>query len=103
MRGATTAILLIARAHLARGDTANLIETALSEYRDDPATYKENKAGWPDAHELGSLTKPQHVAYYRKLIEATDSLLEKFTRSKRQFNSLLELDNCLISSLGDIR
>ena len=76
-----------------------MIATALSEYRADPKTFKENKATWPDAKELVPLVKPAHVAYYKNLIAAIDALMQKWTKAKRQFNSLLELDNALIEQL----
>ena len=68
VRGATTAILLIGRARIARGQTENLIADALAEYRDDPAGYKANKAAWPAAQELGPVTKSIHVERYQKLL-----------------------------------
>ena len=103
VRGATTAILLIGRDRLLRGETDNLIQASLAEYRDDPQSYKKNKAIWADARELGPLTNPQHVAYYKNLISAIDGFVEKMVRGKRQFNSLLELDNGLVASLKNVR
>jgi len=103
VRGATTAILLIARDRLARGKTDDLIPASLAEYRADPEGYKANKAGWPDARELGPLTNPSHVAYYRNLLSAVDGLLRKMAENKRQSNSLLELDNHLAASLKNVR
>lgn len=103
VRGATTAILLIVRDRLHRGETDDLIQEALAEYRGDPQGYKMNKATWADAKELGPLTKSSHVAYYQKLTLAIDALVQKIVQSKRQFNSLLELDNWLVSSLKDMR
>lgn len=102
VRGATTAILLIGRARLARGQTEDLIADALTEYRDDPAAYKVNKAAWPDAQELGPLHKPVHVERYKKLLLAVAALHQKMTENKRQSNSLLELDNYLIASLSHV-
>ena len=99
VRGAMTALLLISRDRLARGETENLIQEALAEYRADPETYKQRKKTWADARELGPLRNPRHVAYYRNLLSTTDRLLEKFTQAKRQFNSLLELDNALLEHL----
>ncbi len=99
VRGATTAILLIGRDRLHRGATDNLIQAALAEYRADPQGYKENKAVWADAKELGPLTNPTHVAYYKNLQAAIEGLYKKITQAKRQFNSLLELDNWLVASL----
>ena len=103
VRGATTAILLIGRDRLSRGKTTDLVEASLAEYRDDPEGYKANKAAWADPKELGPLTKPQHVAYYKNLILAIDAVLQKMTQGKRQFNSLLELDNALVAYLKDVR
>jgi hypothetical protein len=103
VRGATTAILLIGRDRLSRGETNNLVQTSLAEYRADPECYKRNKAVWPDARELGPLKNPKHVAYYRNLLSAIDALLRKMAENKRQSNSLLELDNYLVASLKDLR
>ena len=102
VRGATTAILLIGRARLARGQTEDLIADALAEYRDDPAGYKANKAAWPDAQELGPLTKSIHVERYQKLLLAVAALQQKMAENKRQSNSLRELDNYLIASLSHV-
>jgi hypothetical protein len=103
VRGATTAILLIGRDRLRRGYAENLIAAALAEFRADPELYKANKKTWADARELGPLKNPQHVAYYKDLIAAVDQLLARMTKAKRQFNSLLELDNALIAMLEQVR
>lgn len=103
VRGATTAILLIGRDRLHSGETADLIQASLADYRADPERYKRNKATWVDAKELGPLTNPRHVACYRNLLSSIAQLDEKMTRAKRQFNSLLELDNYLVASLGNVR
>lgn len=103
VRGATTAILLIGRDRLFRGKTDNLIQASLAEYRSDPEAYKANKTSWPDAGELGPLKNPQHIVYYKNLILAVDRVTEKLTQAKRQFNSLLELDNALIEYLKSVR
>lgn len=103
VRGATTAVLLLGRERIARGATENLVQACLAEYRADADGYKQRKAAWPDAKELGPLTKPAHIAHYRKLLVAVDTVLQKLTQAKRQFNSLLELDNCLIATLRDGR
>jgi hypothetical protein len=103
VRGAATAILLIGRDRLSRGETNNLVQASLAEYRADPERHKRNKAVWPDARELGPLTNPRHVAHYRNLISAIDALLRKMAENKRQSNSLLELDNYLVSSLANVR
>ncbi len=103
VKGATTAILVIGRERLARGETVNLVAAGLAEYRADPAGYKERKRAWAAAGELGPLSKPAHVASYRNLQAAIDRLTAKMTQAKRQFNSLLELDNALIAALKDVR
>lgn len=103
VRGATTAILLISRDRLSRGKKDDLIQRSLTDYRDDPEGYKQNKAAWPDAKELGPLTNPHHVAYYKNLLLAVDALLKKMEQNKRQSNSLLELDNYLVASLRNVR
>jgi len=103
VRGATTAILLISRDRLQRGETEDLIAAALAEYRADPEGYKVRKAVWAGPKELGPLTKPAHVAYYRNLCAATEALLQRMEQNKRQSNSLLELDNYLIASLRNVR
>ena len=103
VRGATTAILLIGRDRLARGKKDDLVQRSLADYRDDPEGFKAAKAGWADARELGPLTNPHHVVYYRNLVAAVDALLKKMTENKRQSNSLLELDNYLVASLKDVR
>ncbi len=103
VKAATRAILLIGRERLARGEATDLIQASLAEYRADPEGYKANKATWADVHELGPLTKPSHRVYYLNLQTAIDRLTEKMTQAKRQFNSLLELDNYLVSSLQDVR
>jgi hypothetical protein len=101
VRNATTALLLISRDRIHRGETAALIERSLADYRADPACYKRNRALWAEAGLPGPLTHPQQVARYRKLQAAVDALLRKMEQGKRQFNSLLELDNYLVAILGD--
>ena len=103
VRAATTAVLLLSRDYLTRGETGDLTQRSLAEYRADPECYKRNKLVWTDAKDLGPLTIPRHVAYYKNLLSAVDRLLEKLTGTKRQFNSLLELDNALVSYLKDVR
>jgi hypothetical protein len=98
--GTTTALLLIVRDRLLRGESEDLIQAALTEFRDDPAGYKANKAGWADAKELGPITNSRHVAYYRNLLSAVEGLLNQMARAKRQFNSLRELDNALVAGLS---
>ena len=104
VRGATTAILLISRDRLIRGESlSDMIEASLAEYRADPEGYKERKRVWADARETGPLTKPLHLAYYRNLIATVAMLMQKWTQAKRQFNSLLELDNALVENLRNVR
>lgn len=103
VRGATTAILLISRDRLARGKKDDIIQRSLTDYRDDPTGYKMQKAIWADVRELGPLTNPHHVAFYKNLLAAVDALLRKMEQSKRQSNSLLELDNYLVASLRNVR
>lgn len=104
VRGATTAILLLGRERLLRGETlAELVQASLAEYRADPEGYKERKRTAPDARDPGPLTKPLHVAYYKNLIAAIDTATERMTQARRQFNSLLELDNALVAYLKDVR
>ena len=103
VRGAITALLLVGRARLARGEREDLIQESLAEYRADPEDYKTNKRTWPDGREIGPLTKPADVTYYQNLLAATDRLSAKLGQSKIQFNSLLELDNYLVASLGRVR
>jgi len=103
VHGATTALLLISRDRLSRGDTKNLIASSLAVYRNDPRAYKENKSAWPDVGEMGPLTNPGHMIYYKNLLSAVEALLQKFIKGKRQFNSLIELDNYLIFTLNSVR
>ena len=99
VKGTVTAMLLICRDRLVRGAPENLIEESLAEYRADPDGYKLSKKTWPDAREVGPLKHPQYVIYYQELVADTDKLLAKWTQTKRQFNSLLELDNALVEQL----
>lgn len=102
VRGTTTALLLIARDRLSRGETDDLIASALAEYRDAPAAYKANKATWPAVNDVTSLKHPSHAAYYQKLVSTVDRLVGKMVEGKRQFNSLTELDNFLIFTLSRV-
>lgn len=102
VRGATTALLLISRDRLSRGETEDLIQASLAEYRDDLDGYKKNKATWADVSDLGPLTNPRHVARYKNLLTAVEGLLQKIVQGKRQFNSLAELDNFLIFALRNV-
>ena len=99
VQGATTAILLISRDRLARGKNVRLVELALADYRADPEGYKQSRKTWADARELGPLKNPRHVAHYKELIADIDRLTAKWTQARRQFNSLLELDNALIEQM----
>jgi hypothetical protein len=103
VRGAITALLLISRDRLSRGETGNLVQESLAEYREDPDGYKKRKTAWPDVSDLSALKNPRHVAHYQALRAALDALPEKLTKAKRQFNSLTELDNFLIFTLRDVR
>lgn len=102
VRGAITACLLIGRARLARGDKENLVQESLAEYRADPEGYKASKKTWPEARDLSPLTRPAEVAHYQNLLAATDRLSARLSQSKIQFNSLLELDNYLVATLGRV-
>ncbi len=99
VRGTTTAILLIVRDRLHRGETGNLVAAAMREFRADPKGYKERKAEWADAREIAPLTNPAQVAYYKNLLAAIDRLMLKMEQAKRHFNSLTELDNWLVATL----
>ena len=55
-----------------------------------------------DVKELGPLTNPLHAAYYQKLLLAVERIVQKMVEGKRQFNSLAELDNFLIFTLGRV-
>ena len=99
VRATTTALLLTSRDRLSHGATEDLIGASLADYRNDPAGYKENKATWADVNETTPLKNPQYVAYYKTLLSDVDGLLKKFVQNKRQFNSLVELDNFLVFTL----
>jgi len=102
VRGTATALLLIARDRLARGEASGtLIADALAEYRADPAGYKLAKADWPEIRDLAPLKKGAHRARYAALLAAMDTLLARIERNKRQSNSLTELDNYLVACLKD--
>ena len=103
IKGTTTALLLISRDRLSRGYTDDLILASLAVYRNDPAGYKDSKAGWPEVNDVSALKNPAHAAYYKALLLAVDGLLGKFTQGRRQFNSLTELDNYLVFTLGRVR
>ena len=99
VQGAAAAILLLGRERLARGESADLVRVALAEYRADPAGYKLRKAAAARAGEPAPLKNPRHAAYYRELVADVGRLTQKWTEARRQFNSLLELDNALSAQL----
>ncbi len=101
IRATTTALLLLARDRLARGETEDLIAESLRDYREDPDGYKaaHPKRDAATAREPGPLKSAKHVAYYQKLAADVDALVAKFERNKRQFNSLVELDNFFVFTL----
>lgn len=103
VKHATTALLLISRDRIHHGQTAALIQDSMADFRADPARFKRNQATWVEAGQPGPLTQPQQVAAYLGLVEEVAALLRKMEKSKRQFNSLLELDNYLIAILGNQR
>lgn len=103
VRATTTALLLLVRDQLSHGQTDDVLRTALTEFRRDPAGYKINKALWPEVTRDGPLTNAAHVAYYRKLRVAVDGLVQQWVQTKRQFNSLTELDNFLIFTLARVK
>jgi hypothetical protein len=102
VRGTTTAVLLISRDRLSRGVADDLIRAALADYRHDPAAYKAAKATWAKVGEVGPLTNPGHIAYYRSLLSTVEAMVKKMVQAKRQFNSLAELDNFLIFTLNRV-
>ena len=103
VRGAATAVLLIARDRLSRGETGDLIRTSLAEYRSDIGAYKMKRATWAEPGDPGPFVKPSQVAFYASLRAAVDRWLLHLARNKRQFNSLLELDNAMVAALSDVR
>lgn len=103
VRMTATALLLLVRERLARAETDDLLQAALADFRRDPAAYKANKAAWPEVAVAGPLTDPAQVAYYHRLRQAVERLLQQWVLGKRQFNSLAELDNFLIFTLARVR
>lgn len=103
VRGTTTALLLLVRDRLSRGETDDLLRAALADFRRAPAAYKANKAAWPEVSASGPLTDPAQVAYYQRLREAVERLTQQWVQAKRQFNSLTELDNFLVFTLARVR
>ncbi len=98
------ALLLLARDKLNRGETADLIASSLAEFRDDPASLKArhwNKAEgtWSDPKDVTSLKLARHVTYYRNPLAEVDAMTARFKRNRIQFNSLVELDNYLVTYL----
>jgi len=73
--------------------------TLRTKWNDD----RTNKAAWPAARELRPLTNPHHVAHYQHLLAVVSALLRKMAESKRQSNSLRELDNYLVACLENVR
>lgn len=99
VRGATEAILLIGRDRLARGLTTDLVRASLADYRADPDGYKARRRAWTVGGAAAPLTNPAQAVLLRELAAAVDALQQKMTQGRRQFNSLLELDNYLIAGL----
>lgn len=104
VRGTAVALLLLSRAKLAQGTTSELVASALVDYRADPDGYKAAfpKRDLAAAKELGPLKNPRHVEYFQKLTADVDRQLAKMEKNKRQFNSLVELDNFLAFTLPAI-
>jgi hypothetical protein len=102
VRAATTAVLLIARDRLRRGLTDDLIRTSLTDYRNDPTAYKDNKSLWTNVDDLAPLANTPYTDYYGRLLVGVARISEKIVRGKRQFNSLSELDNFLVATLGRV-
>ena len=96
VRATATAVLLICRDRIARGKTGKQVESALDQFRMDPDGFKESRKTWPDVRDVRALGDPAKVARYQALLDAVDRTLAKWTDSKRQFNSLTELDNALV-------
>ena len=103
VRATTTALLLLVRDRLGRGEADDLLRAALADYRRDPAAYKAKKATWTDVADTGPLTDLAQVAYYQRLREAVERLTQQWVQAKRQFNSLTELDNFLVFTLARVR
>lgn len=102
VRGTATALLLISRDLIARGEgLENLVAAALAEYRDDPAGYKMNKEEWPEVRAMGPLKKPAQISAYTRLTTAVEAVLKKIEQNQRQSNSLVELDNYFVACLRD--
>ena len=94
---AAVAVLLLVRERMRRGQTGDVITTALAEFRADYAGYKMNhpRRTFADAKDASSLTDASLRARYLKLSAAMDTLLGRIARHKTEFSSLLELDNYL--------
>lgn len=103
VRATTTALLLLVRDRLGRGETDEVLHAALADFRHDPVTYRANKALWPEVSLAGPLTDPAQVAYYHRLRESVERLVQQWVQGKRQFNSLTELDNFLVFTLARVR
>lgn len=103
VRDAFAAVLLIARERLRRGETAELIEAALDDYREDPAGFKAARASWAPVADASVLTKPMQRDYYARLCAAAERVQSKMAERKTQFSSLLELDNYVIFNLKSVK
>ncbi len=99
--GTAVALLLIIRTRLSKGKTIGLIQAALGEYRGDLDAYKAEytKRDMDAAKETGPLKNAQHIEYYKKLTGDVERLMAKMEKNRRQFNSLVELDNFLVFTL----
>lgn len=102
VRAAAKALLLISGERLARGVTRDLIAASLSEFRADPAGYKI-RAARPDGSGAVPMLEPGTEVRHQALSTAVDQLLQQWARNKRQFNSLLELDNAFVAHLAQLR
>lgn len=98
---AAIAALLLARERMARAQAVGLITPSLADFRADYAGYKAAfpVRTWDEAKDGSSLTNAARRKDYLKLVAAMEAVLARIARNKTQFNSLLELDNYLASSL----
>lgn len=101
IQAAAIAVLLLARAKMARAQTFGLIAPSLADFRDDYSGYKESFPVRTKAETMdgSSITNFARRKDYFKLTRAMDTVLTRIARNKTQFSSLLELDNYLASSL----
>lgn len=99
------AVLILARARLARGDVGGLISESLADYRDDPDGFREAfpKRDFAAAQDLAAMVElikdAKRREVYQRLVAAVEVVLARIERNKTQFNSLLELDNYFVASL----